>query len=77
MLHRLSTLIENGIKGVHELEQERTRIQSLPLFKKEEAICDHLLPKCEEFRAVVDQLENLVDDAYWPLPKYRELLFMI
>ena len=26
-------------------------------------------------RESADQLEMLVDDALWPLPKYRELLF--
>ena len=24
----------------------------------------------------VDKLELMVDDNYWPLPKYRELLFL-
>lgn len=29
-----------------------------------------------EVRAVCDRLEDLVSDAYWPLPKYREMLFL-
>jgi glutamine synthetase len=28
-----------------------------------------------EVRGVVDELEALVGDDYWPLPKYREMLF--
>ena len=27
-------------------------------------------------RKTVDALENLVDDERWPLPKYREMLFV-
>ena len=27
-------------------------------------------------RESADNLEMLVDDAYWPLPKYRELLYL-
>jgi glutamine synthetase type III len=27
-------------------------------------------------RALADQLEAIVDDDLWPLPKYRELLFL-
>jgi glutamine synthetase len=27
-------------------------------------------------RARADRLEELVDDAMWPLPKYQELLFI-
>jgi glutamine synthetase type III len=27
-------------------------------------------------REIADGLEGLVDDARWPLPKYREILFL-
>ena len=27
-------------------------------------------------RQVVDKLEGIIDDAAWPLPKYREMLFI-
>ena len=30
----------------------------------------------KEIRDHIDKLEMLVDDEFWPLPKYRELLFM-
>ena len=29
-----------------------------------------------ELRRLVDRLEKMVDDELWPLPKYRELLFI-
>ncbi|MBP1669118.1 MAG: glutamine synthetase, partial [Bacteroidetes bacterium] len=29
----------------------------------------------EDIRYHVDKLELIVDDEFWPLPKYRELLF--
>ena len=29
----------------------------------------------EKIRTSVDNLEMLIDDEVWPLPKYRELLF--
>ena len=28
-----------------------------------------------DVRSVVDELESMVGDDYWPLPKYREMLF--
>jgi len=37
---------------------------------------DQLLPAMEEVRARADQLEQVVEDSLWPLPKYRELLFL-
>ena len=30
----------------------------------------------DKVRESADQLEMLVDDEMWPLPKYRELLFL-
>jgi glutamine synthetase len=30
----------------------------------------------EEIRYAVDKLELIVDDDEWPLPKYRELLYI-
>jgi len=38
------------------------------------AYCDKVKPYFDEIRYHVDKLELLVDDSYWPLPKYREML---
>ncbi len=40
------------------------------------AYCDLVKPNFEEIRYHVDKLELIVDDAYWPLPKYREMLIV-
>ena len=37
---------------------------------------DTVLPYFDKIRYHVDKLEFLVDDEVWPLPKYRELLFI-
>ena len=37
---------------------------------------DRMLPAIAELRSHVDGLELLVADADWPLPKYREMLFI-
>ena len=39
------------------------------------AFCDQVIPAQDALRAVADELETLVADDLWPLPKYRELLF--
>ncbi|MBX2903863.1 MAG: glutamine synthetase III [Chitinophagales bacterium] len=38
--------------------------------------CDKVKPAIETLRAEIDAIEGLVDDSVWPLPKYREMLFM-
>lgn len=37
---------------------------------------DTVIPLIEEIRYHIDKLELMVDDEMWPLPKYRELLFI-
>jgi len=37
---------------------------------------DSVKPAMDDVRAAADALELVVDDAYWPIPKYREMLFM-
>lgn len=46
--------------------------------EREKAIAYHdtVLPPMEEIRYHIDKLELLVDNEMWPLPKYREMLFI-
>ena len=37
---------------------------------------DHVLPVMAAIREHVDDLEMIVDDELWTLPKYRELMFI-
>ena len=39
------------------------------------AFCDRVIPAQNALRKVADELETLVADELWPLPKYWELLF--
>ncbi len=39
------------------------------------AFCGQVIPAQNALRVVADELETLVSDELWPLPKYRELLF--
>ena len=56
------------------LDELEKRIENLrrALKGKHEAI----LKAMAELRVTVDALEKVVPDALWPLPKYREMLFV-
>ncbi len=64
-------------KQVEELVNAR-RVANKIADEHEKAIVYHdtVAPKMESIRYEIDKLEMLVDDACWPLPKYRELLFI-
>jgi glutamine synthetase len=58
--------LERAQHGAHEAASVRAEAK---VFR------DEVIPAQEALRAVADELEALVADDLWPLPKYRELLF--
>jgi glutamine synthetase len=44
--------------------------------KKADYYCKEVLPAMKKLRDCSDDLEEETDDALWPLPKYREMLFV-
>ncbi|TAJ13158.1 MAG: glutamine synthetase type III [Planctomycetota bacterium] len=44
--------------------------------KSAEGYRDKVVPAMRDVRGLCDQLEALIGDEHWPLPKYRELLFL-
>jgi glutamine synthetase len=64
-------------KGVDELVNARKQANKIEdEHKKAIAYHDTVEPKLDEIRYQIDKLELIVDDSLWPLPKYRELLFI-
>jgi len=62
---------------VHEMVEERKDANKLEDVEAQAHKYNvDVLPFFEKIRYHVDKLELLVDDELWPLPKYRELLFI-
>ena len=66
------------IENVNKLVDTRRKANKIDS-EREKAIAyhDEVAPFLESIRYHVDKLEQIVDDELWPLPKYRELLFII
>ena len=84
-------LSERNIKIIEEIAERTSKIEVMvdelvnarkkanvieDEHKKAIAYHDTVAPKMDEIRYQIDKLELIVDDACWPLPKYRELLFI-
>lgn len=76
-LKQFNDVLEEAMRRSEELEKEKERVFTLTLREKALAFGERVAPKMEQFRESVDHLETLLDDQLWPLPKYRELLFMV
>jgi glutamine synthetase len=57
----------NARKSANKIENER---------EKAIAYHDTVVPRMEAIREHIDKLELMVDNEMWPLPKYREMLFI-
>ena len=77
MLKTLVHAIEAAIPAVEGIEKVLAQVVDFGWEAKGQTFCEILGPKMEMARAAVDQLEKLVDHTLWPMPKYRELLFII
>ncbi len=66
--------IEKGVEDLVEARKKANKIDDE--HKKAIAYHDTVEPKLDSIRYEIDKLELIVDDALWPLPKYRELLFI-
>ncbi len=66
--------IQQGVSELIEARKVANRIEN----EREKAIAYHdtVASLFDEIRRHVDKLEEIVDDQMWPLPKYRELLFL-
>ena len=64
-------------KGVDDLVNARKHANKIAdEHQKAIAYHDTVEPKLDDIRYQIDKLELIVDDSLWPLPKYRELLFI-
>jgi glutamine synthetase len=73
------TELSEGINAIYTLNNKMTDERAkankhADAHKKAIAYCEKVKPLFDQIREVADNLERIIDDAEWGLPKYRELL---
>ncbi len=78
ILEEISNHINAMSSSVRDMIEARKKANVIAdTREKAIAYCDDIKEKhFDEIRYHVDKLELLVDDEYWTLPKYREMLFL-
>ena len=69
-------LVSDLKSTIDALDAAVEKAESDDLHKKADALAYKVSPAMEAVREVCDKLEGIVDDNLWPLPKYREMLFL-
>jgi glutamine synthetase len=77
LLEVISGHIQEVNDNVEAMIEARKRANNTPdTHKRAEMYCNEVKTYFDNIRYHADKLELLVDDKHWPLPKYRELLFL-
>ena len=69
-IHAISHQVNEMIERRKEANQVEDIVEKAHLYGK------NVKPYIESIRTHIDKLEMIVDDEMWPLPKYREMLFI-
>jgi glutamine synthetase len=73
---KVAQLTDALVDAIHELEHAQHEAhEGGSVHAEAAAFKDAVIPAQNALRAIVDELETLVADDLWPMPKYRELLF--
>ena len=77
----LAEVISGHIQGINDnveamIEARKKANDTEDMHKRSLKYCHEVKPYFDKIRYHADKLELVVDDKLWPLPKYRELLFM-
>ena len=70
-LHNSIDVLDSLIKGNKDNEHGESDAYAHARFYRERVI-----PAMDEVRTAADHLETIVDDSLWPLPKFREMLYI-
>ena len=69
-----TSAIEKNVEKLVNARKQANKITDV--LQKAIAYHDHVEPYLDSIRYQIDKLELIVNDSLWPLPKYRELLFI-
>jgi glutamine synthetase len=73
---KVATLSDQLVDAIHALEKaQHAAHKAGSVHAEAKAFKDHVIPAQNGLRTIADELETMVADELWPLPKYRELLF--
>ncbi len=69
--------LNNQLKSKLDALEKALDHEDSDVLKHAEHFKSSVIPKMNEVREVADKLELIVDSAFWPLPTYSEMLFIV
>ena len=76
LIREVSGLVDELAGALEELVRQNAELGGETVHEKAYHMRDRIVPAMAAVRGVVDRLEKVVPDDFWPLPRYREMLFV-
>jgi glutamine synthetase len=75
-LQKNTERIENLLERREQLEKSIEKAESMEDIEQAKFFAENVSQEMASLRQLCDEVEDSIDDALWPLPKYREMLFI-
>jgi glutamine synthetase len=73
---RVIELVDTLVEKLDVLAEQNQELGGDEVVSKAEHMRNNIIPALDEVRDVVDRLERVVPDDLWPVPTYRDMLFV-
>ena len=76
IISKVNTNVNELTQALDKLEKVNEDLGGDTVEEKAQHMAKNVIPAMDTVRDAADKLERLVADDYWPLPTYREMLFL-
>jgi glutamine synthetase len=76
LVENLNRIVNELVDALEELDAQNAELGGDDVHSKAFHVRDNVVPAMRAVRSACDRLERMVPDDLWPLPRYREMLFI-
>ncbi|HKJ47396.1 MAG TPA: glutamine synthetase III [Balneolales bacterium] len=76
VINKVNDGINELVAAADELDKVNAELGGDTILEKAQHMLKNVIPKMNAVREATDKLEGVVADDYWPLPTYREMLYL-
>jgi len=76
IISKISTYVEDIRVKAAEMKEARKKANAIECEYEKARAYHEIAESLDDLRTPIDKLEEIVDNKLWPLPKYREMLFI-
>jgi glutamine synthetase len=76
LIETLNDTVNELVEALENLDAQNAELGGEDMHSKAFHVRDNVIPAMSRVRAACDRLERMVPDDLWPLPRYREMLFI-